>query len=132
MYLFRIHSNILHCKIPNLMYFHTKYTRMNISKFRKFSQFSKANCQNVNCVYGLCIILLFVEIVHFSQNIRSSFFRGFAFGFSQSLIFFAMAGIFRYGAQLVVDGDLEYESMFKYVLRPFWHKNGRNIEICRQ
>ncbi len=52
---------------------------------------------------------------HFSQNIRSSFVRGFAFGFSQAIVFFAMAGIFRFGAFLVLEERIDYEDMFKCV-----------------
>ena len=37
---------------------------------------------------------------------------GFAFGFSQAIIFFAYAAIFTFGAYLVEEGEIDFEEMF--------------------
>ncbi len=49
----------------------------------------------------------------FRTNRKKSFLRGVAYGFSQGVIFWAMAAIFRFGAYLVMEQGLSFEDMFK-------------------
>ncbi len=49
----------------------------------------------------------------FRANQKKSFARGVAYGFSQGVVFWAMAAIFRFGAYLVLEDGLSFEDMFK-------------------
>ena len=46
---------------------------------------------------------------------KSVHLRAVAFAVSQSFVFFALAGGFRYGAYLIDEEGLAVENMFKYV-----------------
>lgn len=52
---------------------------------------------------------------YYRASMRKAVFYGLAFSFSQSIMFFANAATFYFGAWLILHDGLDYESLFKSV-----------------
>lgn len=63
-------------------------------------------------IFFICLCL---DAMICRQNLVKSHVYGITFSFTQSLIFFAYAAIFTFGAFLIKKGLVSYEDMFKYV-----------------
>ena len=58
-------------------------------------------------------IKTYIYLIVSRQNMISVHLRAIAFAVSQSFVFFALAGGFRYGAHLIENDDLPVDHMFK-------------------
>lgn len=54
------------------------------------------------------------------KGIKKSHVYGIFYSFGQSVIFFAYAAAFSYGADLVDDGEMEFKNVFRYSAWLYW------------